>query len=100
VSEHCRICGRLLRDPESIQLGCGPVCMPRPPKPRGPHEGQSSFAWAGEPGKETARVEHAKRVARPAQQVDVMQLQLPGLEMPCSRGDACSGVVREPTACK
>lgn len=95
----CRICGRALHDPESVLRGAGPVCEPRPPKPRASHEGQAAFSWA-EPSTQTARVEQEKRVARPAQQVDVMQLQLPGLEMPCSRGDACSGVVREPTACK
>lgn len=94
----CRICGRLLRDPESIRLGCGPVCEPRPPKPRTKAiEGQSSFPWAGEPGKETARVEHEKR-AKP--KADDRQLQLPGLESPCSRGESCTGIVREPTACK
>lgn len=95
----CRFCGRRLTSPESIRNGAGPVCCPRPPKHRY-HEGQSSFAWAGESSKETARVERVKRVARDVQQDDARQLQLPGLEMPCSRGDACSGVVREPTACK
>jgi hypothetical protein len=25
----CRVCGRQLRDPLSIELGCGPICVPR-----------------------------------------------------------------------